>query len=211
MACVWRALLAAGLMVMAGSVRAEEVVTYHGCTDAAGAPVVSLEDPNLPAVVGSGVEAGRPVIRYNPEALPRLSPEARLFFYAHECARLNLGLPAGGKRELGSARRADCRGLDAMRRSGLIDGDAAVARLQAELDFSAEQWRLLPGPPRRFELAACRQPGLPATPPRPAWNACVRRCADSLRACNHAGGVQGAACRADYERCTSLCEFRFPQ
>jgi hypothetical protein len=172
--------------------------------------VASILDTTLADVVASRSEGGRPVIRYNPAVLPRLRPASRLFLYAHECARLNLGLPTAGERSLASARRADCWALASLARSGLVKGAAEVAAIQADLAFTAEEWLRLPGPPRRFDLAACRAPAPAALCERgPQWDACVRQCAAPLLGCER-GGPAAAACGAAYERCTAACEARFP-
>ncbi len=179
--------------------------SYHGCTDAAGRPVVSGADPAAAAVVGTAFEAGRPSIRYNRDVLPRLPHGVRLFFYAHECARHNLGLPLDRPLDLAQAQRADCWGLESLMRSGLLSAPGELAALQEALRFTAEEWTLLPGPPRAFDLPSCQRrsaarPSL-ARPPagQDAWNSCVRVCGERLRAC------RGPACGETYERCVAQC------
>ncbi|THF65061.1 hypothetical protein [Pseudothauera rhizosphaerae] len=185
---------------------AQEVISFHGCTDAKGQPVVSVADPAAPLVAGSGEDAGRPAIRYNPTLLPELPQAVRLFFFAHECARHNLGLPLTRTLSAEEAQRADCWGLDSLTRSGLLRGEAAVAALQADLRFTPEQWAVLPGPQRAFDLPACRartgnrlRLDVAPTAEQDNWNTCVRVCGETLRAC------RGAACNKDYDSCVARC------
>ncbi len=193
------------LVVFAPPAFSQETISYHGCTDARGRAVLSVADPASPVVAGTHVEAGRRVIRYNPALMPELSQTARLFFYAHECARHNLALPLDRPLSAEEAQRADCWGLDSLLRSGLLRSAADLAALQAELRFTPEQWALLPGLPREFDLPACQariaaHPRLAAPPAgQDAWNACVRVCGDALFAC------RGAGCDDEYGRCIARC------
>lgn len=87
-----------------------QVTTYEGREDASGRPVASEIDTTLPAVAASRIEQGQPVIRYNPQALPQLKPDTRLFFFAHECARHTLGqATTGAARSPRSAQQASRR------------------------------------------------------------------------------------------------------
>ncbi|WP_146161687.1 hypothetical protein [Pseudothauera lacus] len=198
-----RALLACAALCPA-PLLAQVEISYHGCTDAHGAPVATLLDPALDVVVASRVDAAAARIVYNPEVLPQLGEQVRMFFYAQTCARHNLGLPLLDTLSAEQAARADCAALESLLRSGLVQ-PAGVAALQAALQFSAAEWLVLPGPPRDFDLAACQRriasrPSLSAPPAgQEAWNACVRVCGEVLRAC------RGSACAADYERCVARC------
>lgn len=205
-------LLGAVLMQLCagGGAQAQEQTSYHGCIDADGRAVAAVSDPALERVVAS--RAGRaPEIRYNEAILPRLTAEARLFVFAHECARHNLGLPVEGARTEADARRADCHGLESLLRSGLLDG-ARVDALERELQLSPEEWAQVPGPPRSIALRACTAENaaqrllLRPTSARPEWSACVRSCGERLRSC----APKTAACDDAYERCVALCDFRSP-
>ncbi|WP_018991887.1 hypothetical protein [Aromatoleum toluclasticum] len=193
-----------------GGAFAQEHTSYHGCTDAAGRAVAAVSDPALDQVVAS-LSGAAPAIRYNEALLPRLTPESRLFLFAHECARHNLGLPLDGKRTEGDARRADCHGLESLLRSGLLE-EARIDALERELQFSAEEWERVPGPPRTFALRTCAAQSavehLLTRPARakPEWNACVRGCGARLWAC----APHNVACEDAYDRCVSLCDFRSP-
>ena len=108
----------------------------------------AVSDPAQPILVRTAIDAEGPAIHYHPDLLPRLSPVARLFFYAHECARVGLGDPAEG-RSIERVRLADCKAVDALLASGAV-ARRALPALQAELSFSEKEWALLPGPPRNF-------------------------------------------------------------
>ena len=193
-----------------GGAIAQEQTSYHGCTDADGRAVAAVSDPALERVIESR-PGGAPEIRYNEALLPRLTAESRLFLFAHECARHNLGLSVGAPRTEADARRADCHGLESLLRSGLLDA-ARVDALERELKFSAEEWVYIPGPPRNIALRACAAENaaqhllLRPTAAQPEWNACVRGCGERLRAC----APHSAACNDAYERCVALCDFRSP-
>lgn len=201
---------------LSGVASAQVQTTYGGCTDASGNAVQSILDPGLDATFATRVEGGRAVIRYNPDVLPRLQPLTRLFLYASECARLNLGMPPVGPRVPDEARRADCWGLTTLVRSRLV-GEDDIAAIQADLTFLQDEWRRVPGPVRGFDLPACHvasaaRPSLASPPPgQDDWNTCTRTCGDALYACQK-GECRGPACEpcmARYESCVSLCEFRF--
>lgn len=205
---VWACLCAAG------AAGAQDETVYGGCVDARGAAVPTLIDLQLPQAVATGIEAGRAVIRHNPDLLPRLLPQTRAFLVAQACARLNLGYPAQGELDATQARRVDCAALATLRRSGLL-GEGGASELDADLRLSDEEWRWLPGPQRSFALATCgaeRVPGrlqLGPTTESPAWNACVRACAAPLYRCQaRCAAGECADCEAAYARCERACDAR---
>jgi hypothetical protein len=206
----WAILLTIVLLALAAGAGAQ---TIEGCVDAAGAPVPSIEDDALPSPALAVSEGGRPILRYNPGALPRLSPQARAFFYAHECARIDLGVPTG-ERTAEAARRADCQAVAILRESKLLDGGEAVARLESELRFSDAEWKSIPGPRRDFRLADCTARGvlrLPSTAPpseaRLRHDRCVQVCGDRLWQCQNSCREPGcrAGCESGFGRCESAC------
>lgn len=202
-------------MCLAGSAAAQTTLIFEGCVDARGTPVRSLADPALKRAFETRLVGGEPVIHYNatvPQGVPEL---ARTFFYAHECARVELGIAINAPRSVGDAWRADCRALGSLVHSGLI-GDNGVARLQEQLDSLAPAARdLLPGPPRLINLQACSRTlkddrvRLPRTPggSEAQWNTCVQPCADQLLSCQRAtcGGVDCPACLPAHETCVARC------
>lgn len=205
---IGKMLLASALaMLLSGLAVAAEQLVFESC-DSRGRTIPARADSRLAVLVGSVSEPGRVELRYNPDLLPRLSANARLFFYAHQCARLGLDDAAT------TARRADCVALNT-----LLDGGQLKYRdlpaLQAELTFSAEEWALLPGPARTIDLSNCRASSgdvlrLPLARQPSArqndWNSCVRACADRLWSCRKAGREgAGDNCQAAYDQCRSNC------
>jgi len=208
--CMLAALVLAGAAPASAQVR----LVFDGCVDAAGQPVPSIADPTLERGFVTRVEHGRAVIRYNTAVPAGLPDHVRLFFYAHECARLELGLAPDVPRTVGDAWRADCRALDAIVASGLM-APRYVARLQDDLVLTDAEWDALPGPQREIDLPACarvpapRGVGLPPrpTPAREDWNACVHRCGDTLlqcqrRTCNR---LDCPDCLPANEACVAAC------
>ena len=206
--------IAVAVLLPPGHVAAQND-TYEGCVDARGHAVASALDDLLPTVALASIEGDRRSVRYNPAALPRLTSRARFFFYAHECAQHALDFPVSALRTLDRARQADCWALATLQRAGVLEGGKqAVQALESELDFSPVEWRSLPGPPRRFDLAACSTRGvlrLPSgAPPSDAQvsaDRCVQNCGDRLWQCQTR--CRDAACRGGcesaYDRCQAGC------
>lgn len=208
------------VMAVAGVAHAQVRMTFDGCLDSNGVQVPSMLDDTLARTFDTRIEGGRPVIRYNPDLLPDMAPKVRLFFYAHECARVNLGMAPDAPRMLADAREADCWGLVTLIRSGLLD-DRDVPAMLPDMRFAIEDWSLLPGPPRGFEwyLPACLReyadrPSLVHPPSgQDDWNTCARGCADTLYQCQQRT-CRGPACEPcvqTYEQCVTTCSARFPR
>jgi hypothetical protein len=208
----WKAMLAGLLLaLLSGQAAATETVVFESCFDGRGKTLRGVADTRQAVLVRTVGQGGRREIHYNPDILPQLSSNARYFLYGHQCARQALnanGDPAT------LARQADCIAINTLLDAGLLKyGD--LPGLQRELDFSAADWALLPGPARRIELDNCRPSAgdvlrlPPATHPtarQSEWNACVRACADRLWACQKSCG-RGAcdACQASYDQCKAAC------
>ena len=207
--CRFAATLLFLLPILAG---AAEPLIFDSCLDARGQTVPAVADSEQTVLVRGVSEQGQPQLRYNPDLLPRLDNPSRLFFYAHQCARL--GLPAEVAASAASARQADCLGLGALLASGLLTR-ADLPALQAALSFSEAEWALLPGPPRSFDLASCRVSDrgvlrLPvaASPSaqQTAWNNCTRACGDRLWQCRkQCGHADCASCQDVFNECRSAC------
>lgn len=183
---------------------------FDGCVDARARPVPTVIDYDLPLLALAAMEKGRAVVRYNPALMPDLPARARLFFFAHECARLALGQPLGGERSIQHARQADCWALATLQRSG-----EAGATIAAELAVGETDWTVLPGPARTVDLAACDKPSgalrLPDSgPPSPSQsylNRCVHGCGDRLWQCQNRCRDQSCRgqCLGHYGACESAC------
>jgi hypothetical protein len=189
---------------------AGEVATFDSCTDVAGRTIAAEIDYAQTTLVRTSLATRQPAIRYNPALLPGLTPLARQFFYAHECARHAVGDAGKADLSLARVRQADCVALATLLASGLLTRDQ-VAALQSDLNFTAIEWEALPGPPRGFDLAACRTGGvlrLPAasspSPRQTEWNAAMRACADRLWTCQK--GCRGEACVSDCVASHRQCE-----
>jgi hypothetical protein len=192
---------------------AQETTIFESCTDSRGMAVAVSADDQQAVLVRSVDESGRHSIRYNPEVLPRLTRNGRLFFYAHQCALHGLEVKES-EASIARARAADCLGLDTLLGAGLLKyGD--LAALQTELAFSDAEWALLPGPRRNIDLTACRAGtagGLrlpPAAGPserQQLWNSCQRACGDRLWVCQKSCGRSDCAeCLAAHGQCRTAC------
>lgn len=200
-------MLIGATLAMLSFIASAEAPVFESCLDSHGRTIPAQADARLPVLVQTISQKGRPAIRYNPEILPQLSTNARLFFYAHQCARQ-------GSETAASARRADCLALNTLLGSDQLKYKDLPA-LQAELKFSDEDWSLLPGPARNIDLSNCRPSSgdvlrlpLPSqpSPEQNARNTCVRACADTLWTCQK-GRSNGATddCLGAYDQCRSGC------
>ncbi|MBU1235418.1 MAG: hypothetical protein KJ634_00025 [Gammaproteobacteria bacterium] len=191
-----------------------DVTIFESCVDGRGRTLAAEADDQQPMLVRTVIEDGQPKIHYNPGVLPRLTFAARLFLYSHECARYGLGGPRRGM-SAAYARLADCMGLNTLLASDMVKREDLPA-LQAELSFTEQEWTLLPGPPRAFDLAHCPSTGggalrlPPDAPPSEkqiSWNDCVRACADRLWACQqqNCGGTACEGCMDKYHPCKAAC------
>ena len=198
-------LFAGLLLVLAWPVMARNM-TFDGCTDAKGNPVTGVADEKLPAVAQYGVMDGKPVIRYNPQILPRLLLETRLFVYAHECGRQYLAFPATGERTAIQARQADCWAYSSLKRS-VLSSEPVLAAVEDDLNMVADDWAQLPGPAREVKLASCPagpvtagSVALPTGPARDKWNTCQQACGSKLYSCG-----RSASCEAAFAQCSAAC------
>lgn len=192
---------------------AAQSMSFESCGEAGSTSVVGIADLSLPVVARAEREAADPVVRYNPALLPRLSPLARTFLFAHECARHILRQALGGPRGHAQAASADCWAIGALRAVGELRQPAELARLGAELAFSEDEWRVVTGPPRNFDLAACRDGSLRL--PRPdaasaetlSRDRCIHGCGDRLWHCQRkcTSASCDGRCEEAFARCESSC------
>jgi hypothetical protein len=142
-------------LLMLSALPASAQVTFDGCVDFRGVPVASVLNAQVNDVaVANWAPNGAPVIHYNPYVLARLSPQTRVFFYAHECAHHALAhairnIPFEREQE------ADCWAVRALVARGVLNPDGDVAAVQRDLSFSPGDWTHVPGPRRAFNLRAC--------------------------------------------------------
>ena len=130
-------------------------VTFDGCSDFRGLPVASILNPALPDVaMASLAPNGAPIIQYNPNVLITLSPQTRMFFYAHECAHHALAHMARNI-PFRQEQEADCWAIQTLVQRGIFTLQGDVAAVQRDLAFSPGDWTHVPGPQRQFNLQAC--------------------------------------------------------
>lgn len=182
---------------------------FDGCLDARGRALPATIDGALNQVALAALEDGKLTLRHNPAHLPELSARARMFFFAHECARVALGHPLA-ERTIERARQADCWALATLERSGEL-APGRLHELEAELVVSDAVWESLPGPRRNVDLAACSVTGglrLPSSAPPSEAQArvdrCVQACGDRLWQCQNRCG--GADCRGKCLEVYGSCE-----
>ncbi|WP_374326072.1 hypothetical protein [Azonexus sp.] len=190
-----------------------DLAVFESCVDARGRLLKAVSDPQLPVLVRATDTAGERSLRYNPDLLPRLSQGARFFLYTQECARVGLS-DTGSGQVAERARIADCKAVNALLASGAVTRRELPA-VQAELSFSPDEWSLLSGPQRTFELGSCLGrrgnvlaiPRAAPTAQQAGWNDCVRACGDRLWACQKRGcsGADCPSCQGSYESCQAAC------
>jgi hypothetical protein len=188
--------------------QAERPLRMDGCLDRQGRPLVAVLDENLAAVAQYRIDSGQQLIRYNPQALPALLPESRLFIFAHECGRQFLGFAPDGERTAAQARQADCWAVDTLRHSGVFKDAARIQAVEQDLVANAADWTLLPGPARTLDLVRCSSPPsqrgsllMPASAGSAKWDACVQACGARLYSCGRA-----ASCQATFDQCIAACK-----
>jgi len=212
----WLGLLVTAMTLLAaGTSQAADVAVFESCVDSKGRMLPAEADETQAMLVRTAVDdKGQPTIRYNPGVLPRLTFNARLFLYMHECARHGFVEP-GRMIPAARAHVADCMAANTLVGSGQIKREDLPA-LQAELAFSEAEWQLLPGPMRNFNLANCQATRagnvfrLPVDAPpsekQVGWNNCVRACADRLWACQkRCSGNACDACLETHGQCKAAC------
>lgn len=203
-----KSLLAALLCLLSLPVLAQQPIQFDGCKDKLGEPVKTVIDPTLRAVAKAGVVDGKGVIRHNPEMLPRLLPETRMFVFAHECGRQLLGFAPDAELQVAQVRQADCWAVDVMQRSGMLKDKALLGVIEDDLSMAPNDWALLPGPRRVLELAACKPVPTKkgalrmdtAAPSNEKWNACQLSCGNKLYSCG-----RGASCQSSFDQCSAAC------
>lgn len=130
-------------------------ITFDGCVDALGVPVVSVRDVTVDNVaVARRLPDGTPIIQYNPNVLATFRPETRLFWYAHECGHHVLGHPLGNN-PLTREKEADCWAVRTLVEADMIDGADLRVIMRDISRLSGDGWIYLPGPQRAMLLEAC--------------------------------------------------------
>src|ERR1700730_10278408 len=102
-------------------VAATAQITFDRCTDALGRSVASVQ-ASVNDIALATLYNGQPVILYNPFVVSSVSPQTRLFFYAHECGHHALGHALTGLR-LNQEQEADCFGIVELVKRDLLNDD----------------------------------------------------------------------------------------
>lgn len=200
-------------LLAAPATQAADVTIFESCVDSRGQTLQAYADEQQAELVRlSTDEQGKAAIRYNPTVLPRLGFIGRLFLYTHACARH--GLAGGKSHEMSMARSADCMAVSSMLADGMVTRED-LPSLQGDLAFSDDEWKVLPGPKRAFELTTCRQLSgdslkLPVadnpSPQQTTWNGCERGCADKLWTCQkRCARGECDACLDAHRQCRTNC------
>lgn len=198
-------------LLLSASALAAGVTTFESCVDANGKTLPAEIDDTQAMLVRTVTDQGKTTIHYNPAVLPRLTFGARLFLYSHQCARQGFGA-AKKSLSVAQAKQADCIGLNTLLNSDMLQRED-LPSIQAELSFTDEEWKLLPGPARSFELTSCHQThgtvlrlpvDVPPSDKQVSWNNCTRACADRLWTCQK-GSSTREGCMEAYRQCKSAC------
>ncbi|MCZ6605715.1 MAG: hypothetical protein O7A03_11315 [Alphaproteobacteria bacterium] len=136
-------------------------LSYAGCVDMRGIPVVAIADRQVSDVARAYTEpnSGRPMIAYNPEVLSWLQPQTRLFFFVHECAHHVAGHALGLGSSATMEQEADCWALNRLHRTGLL-GSPEITAIQNDIArFGRGDHTHLPGIYRAANLLGCLNGG----------------------------------------------------
>lgn len=155
-------------------------VPYDLCLDRHLQRIPGRVDSTLAFTAEARLQGGTPVILWNAAATRRISTDARLFLYLHECAHHALGhlaLPESPVME----QEADCWSIQAMLDGGLLTERRLPALLQ-ELGTTQGDGLHLAGPARVRSIQQC----LRLRDSRSAWaralDSMVAAAADGFRA-----------------------------
>jgi len=131
-------------------------VTFEGCVDARGIPVASIPNNMMPDVAKAVLgPMGQPIILYNIQVLSWFRPQARLFWYVHECAHHALAHLIGRAFPPAAERQADCWAISVLYRRGILS-KADVDIVASDLaKIGPGDWSHLPGSRRAIDLYKC--------------------------------------------------------
>jgi hypothetical protein len=126
------------------------------CNDRSGRAVTPVQVTNGIIAIAKVDQDGRPVVEYDQRPIAGISPQQRLFVYAHECGHLALGHDRGGQStNLTQEQNADCYAIRSlMNKVGFTANDISI--LQAFMQqLGADAARYLPWPKRVYNLDGC--------------------------------------------------------
>lgn len=139
-----------------GAVQSQaQPLTYDGCIDFRGIPVVSAVSNVNNVAMAILAPDGTPVIYYNPQVLSYFHPVTRQFWYLHECAHHALGHTINSAHPLAREKQADCWAIRTMRQLGHLN-QQTMAIIQRDISqLPGDGWVYLPGPQRAISFYAC--------------------------------------------------------
>lgn len=218
MRVTWRWAVAAVFLWAALAGQGARAQEYTGCTDAKGQAVAVLEDSKARRVFETRLVGGVPVIVHNPQLLPDLWPAARLFLFAHECARIQAGYLPPAPQTVAQDRSLDCQAVEWLVRNGRVRADDIGLIEKALNGLRRSDWRYVAEEPRRVEVAACYRRiveslAKKAEGTKRDWSRCVEVCGDQMVDCRAAGGRVGETtvdCMQVYLICVDICNRRYP-
>ena len=152
-------LLAGALLIALSFVKnVNAQVSYGGCRDIRGIPVVSIENNFIQDVAIASLDYyGRPKIEFNRNILASFALPTRWFWYGHECGHHARGHNFGMVHPMNVEQDADCFGIVTMVRNNRISL-ADVAVVESDLArLGPGDWTHLPGPRRAINLRQCLQ------------------------------------------------------
>lgn len=130
-------------------------LTYGGCRDFRGIPVVSAVSNVNNVAVATLAPDGTPVIYYNTQVLGHFHPVTRQFWYLHECAHHALGHTINSAHPLVREKQADCWAINTMKQLGQLNLQTMAIIQQDISQLPGDGWIYLPGPQRAISFYAC--------------------------------------------------------
>ena len=127
------------------------------CADYRGYQVFWIKNRTIDKIAATGrTKEGVPIIRYNPDRLPNLSPHARKFALNYECAHHVLGYTLDALKEFGGLTdridRADCWAISRMFYSDRLNPSDVRTIEKVINGLSPEQWTHFPGGERTIDF-----------------------------------------------------------
>jgi len=193
MRVTWRWAVAAVFLWAALAGQGARAQEYTGCTDAKGQAVAVLEDPKARRVFETRLVGGVPVIVHNPQLLPDLWPAARLFLFAHECARIQAGYLPPAPQTVAQDRSLDCQAVEWLVRNGRVRATTSVSSRRRSTACAAATGATWPRSRAGWKWAACYRRIVEslaknAEGTKRDWSRCVEVCGDQMVDCRAAGG-----------------------
>jgi len=126
------------------------------CNDRSGRAVTPVQVTNGIIAIAKVDPNGRPVIEYDQRPIAGISPQQRLFIYAHECGHHALGHDRRGQStNLTQEQDADCYAIRSlMNKVGFTAYDVSILQMVMQ-QLDADAARHMPWPTRVYNLEGC--------------------------------------------------------